>query len=191
VFARRDVLRFGALGGMAAAAATLPSRGVCQQFYEIGGAPGSSLAPRRIAIHNLHTDEAVEAVYFEDGAYVPDALAAFNHVLRDFRSGDVFHMDTRLFDLMHTLQATVESTRPFQIISGYRSPKTNEMLHENTSGVATNSYHMRGMASDIRLPDVELAQLHRAALMLKRGGVGYYPTSDFVHVDVGPSRHWG
>ena len=177
---------------MGTATAVLPAKGLCQ------GMMGSSQAyapaafgPRKIAIHNLHTDEAIEATYFENGAYVPEALAAFNRVLRDFRTGDVFHMDTRLFDLMHTLQATVESTRPFQIVSGYRSPATNAMLHETTSGVANNSYHLRGMASDIRLPDVELSHLHRAALLLQRGGVGYYPTSDFVHVDVGPVRRWG
>ena len=189
MYARRDVLRFGALG---AAAAALPGKAFCQGFYTpmYGYAP-TEAAPRKIAIHNLHTDEAVEAVYFDNGAYVPDALTAFNHVLRDFRTGDVFSMDPRLFDLMHSLQGAVESSRPFQIISGYRSPLTNEMLHETTSGVANNSYHVRGMATDIRLPDVELPYLHRAALLLQRGGVGYYPTSDFVHVDVGPVRRWG
>jgi uncharacterized protein YcbK (DUF882 family) len=200
VNARRDILKFGLLGTAAAAAgAALPSAGLAQGMYGQGfygqgggyGPLGRGVNPRSIAIHNLHTDESIEAIYFDNGVYVPDALAAFNRVLRDFRTGDVHPMEPGLFDLMHTLQTTVESRRPFQIISGYRSPRTNAMLHETSSGVASNSYHMRGMASDIRLPDVELAHLHRAALELGRGGVGYYPTSDFVHVDVGPVRHWG
>jgi uncharacterized protein YcbK (DUF882 family) len=148
-------------------------------------------APRRVVIHNLHTDERVDATYFDDGRYVPDALAAVNHVMRDFRTGDVHFMDPQLLDLMHALSKTVETAQPFQIISGYRSPKTNAMLHEQSAGVAVNSFHMRGMATDIRLPDVSLSHLHKAALAMQRGGVGYYPESDFIHVDIGPVRTWG
>ncbi len=186
MYARRELLRFGMAS--AAAVAALPGKGWAQDLI---GDLIASTGPRAVALHNLHTDEKLEAVYFDDGAYVPDALAAVNHVLRDFRTGDVHPMDPRLLDLLHTLSGTVESRRPFQIISGYRSPWTNAMLHETTPGVANNSFHMKGMASDIRLPDVELANLHRAALALGRGGVGYYPESDFVHVDVGPVRRWG
>ena len=113
------------------------------------------------------------------------------HVLRDFRTGDEHEMNPELFDLWHTLSLVTDSRSPFQIISGYRSPRTNEMLHDTTPGVANNSYHMKGMASDVRLEDVELSHLHKAALAIGRGGVGYYPESDFVHVDVGPVRHWG
>jgi uncharacterized protein YcbK (DUF882 family) len=125
------------------------------------------------------------------GRYVPDALAAVNHVMRDFRTGDVHFMDPQLLDLMHALSRKVETAQPFQIISGYRSPKTNAMLHERSAGVAVNSFHMKGMATDIRLPDVSLSHLHKAALAMQGGGVGYYPESDFIHVDVGPVRMWG
>jgi uncharacterized protein YcbK (DUF882 family) len=199
MYARREILRLGALGGAAAAGvAALPSRGLChgsyaESYYGSQASVGGPLqaAVRQVAVHNLHTGESLETIYFDNGAYVPDALAAMNHVLRDFRTGDVHFMDPRVFDLLHTLSTTVESRSPFQIISGYRSPHTNEMLREASSGVASNSYHMRGMAIDVRLPDVQLAYLHKAALALQRGGVGYYPSSDFIHVDVGPVRHWG
>src|ERR1700761_1056380 len=185
MYARRDLLRLGALSSAAVAGiATLPSRSLAQGYsYAEGyfGPQHSELpsfidtAPRHVAVHNLHTGESLEAIYFDRGEYVPDALAAMNHVLRDFRTGDVHEMDPKVFDLLHTLSKTVDSRMPFQIISGYRSPHTNEMLRETSSGVASNSFHMRGMATDIRLPDVQLAHLHKAALLLQRGGVGYYP----------------
>ena len=148
-------------------------------------------SPRRVALHNLHTGEALDTVYWQGGAFVPDALAAVNHVLRDFRTGDVHPIDPRLVDLLRTLSSQVGTTRPFQVISGYRSPAPNAMLHAHSDGVATGSLHMQGMAIDIRLADVDLDQLHRAALSLSAGGVGYYPSSDFVHVDVGRVRRWG
>lgn len=151
----------------------------------------ASSAPRGVALHNLHTGESLNAVYWEGGAYRPDALAAVNHVLRDFRTGDVHPIDARLLDLLSTLSSRVETRGPFQIISGYRSPRTNAMLHEHSNGVASKSLHMQGLAVDIRLADVDLDRLHRAALGLASGGVGYYPSSDFVHVDVGPVRRWG
>ncbi len=147
--------------------------------------------PRGVSFHNLHTGESLEAIYFDQGAYVPDALSAVNHVLRDFRTGDVHSMDPRLLDLLHVLTSRVGSRSPYQVISGYRSPATNAMLHSHSDGVAKSSLHMQGMAIDIRLADVALDRLHGAALSLKSGGVGYYPTSDFVHVDVGRVRQWG
>lgn len=146
---------------------------------------------RRVAFHNLHTGESLNAVYWEQGRYVPGALSEVNHVLRDYRSGDVHPIDPRLLDLLDTLSAQVETRGPFHVISGYRSPRTNAMLHARSHGVAIKSLHMKGLAIDIRLPDVDLAHLHRAALGLRGGGVGYYPGEDFVHVDVGPVRQWG
>jgi uncharacterized protein YcbK (DUF882 family) len=177
----------------ATAVAALPSKGWSQDLIGdyLDQIRPVSAAPRRVVIHNLHTDERVDAIYFDEGRYVPDALAAVNHVMRDFRTGDVHFMEPELLDLMNALSHKVESVQPFQIISGYRSPKTNAMLHERSAGVAVNSFHMRGMATDIRLPDVSLSNLHRAALEMQRGGVGYYPESDFIHVDVGPVRYWG
>ncbi len=148
-------------------------------------------APRRLAVHNLHTGESLDAVYWERGAYVPDALSAVDHVLRDFRTGDVHRIDPRLLDTLAKLGARVEARQPFSVISGYRSPRTNSVLHRESGGVATHSLHMKGMAIDIRLAGLELSKLHEAALGMRAGGVGYYPGSDFVHVDVGPVRRWG
>ena len=109
---------------------------------------------------------------------------------RDFRTGDVHAIDTGLLDLLHNLTTVTETTRPFQVISGYRSPATNAMLRQVSEGVAAGSLHMQGLAIDIRLADVPLGKLRKAALAMKRGGVGYYPASDFVHVDTGRVRAW-
>jgi len=147
--------------------------------------------PRRVAFHNLHTGEALDAVYWENGAYVPDALAAVNYHLRDYRSGDVYPISPGLLDVLGNLARRVDTRGPFQVISGYRSAATNAMLRAQSDGVARSSLHMRGLAIDIRLADTDLDRLHRAALGLAAGGVGYYPTSDFVHVDVGRVRRWG
>lgn len=145
---------------------------------------------RRVAVHNLHTGDRLNAVYFEDGRYVPDALAEAMRVLRDWRNGEEHVMDPRLFDVMHGVASKLEVAAPFQIISGYRSPRTNAMLHERSSGVASHSQHMLGKAVDVRIEGVELGNLHKAALSLGAGGVGLYPVSNFVHMDVGPVRRW-
>lgn len=176
---RRDLFKLGA--GLVAS--TVPAL--------TGASALANSPPRRVAFHNLHTGESLSAVYWEQGAYVPGALSEVNHVLRDYRSGDVHPIDPRLLDLLDTLSAKVETRTPFHVISGYRSPRTNAMLHARSSGVAKNSLHMKGLAIDIRLDDVDLARLHQAALGLRSGGVGYYPGEDFVHVDVGPVRQWG
>lgn len=143
-----------------------------------------------LQFHNLHTGESLTTTYRVDGVYVPDALADIRKVLRDFRTGDEHDIDVRLLDLLSTLNAKAETNEPFQVISGYRSPRTNAMLHQKSSGVATHSLHMEGEAIDIRLPGRRLTWLRDTALNLKRGGVGYYPTSNFVHVDVGRVRQW-
>ncbi|MBK7529896.1 MAG: DUF882 domain-containing protein [Piscinibacter sp.] len=146
--------------------------------------------PRVLAFNHLHTGERLELEYFSAGAYVPDALGAVNHLLRDFRTGDVGTIDPALLDLLHALRERTGTHRPFQIISGYRSPATNQMLHDRSRGVATKSLHMSGQAIDIRLADVPLVRLRDTALSLRVGGVGFYPGSDFVHVDTGRGRAW-
>jgi uncharacterized protein YcbK (DUF882 family) len=173
---RRGVLR-GAIG---LAGATL-----------LGGtARAAAVAPRSLSLLNLHTGEALKATYFEAGEYLPDAMAALNHLLRDFRTGDVHPIAPGLLDLVTSLQGRLDTCRTVHVISGYRSPHTNAQLHERSDGVASHSLHMVGEAMDIRIPGVELANLRDAALGLQRGGVGYYPGSDFVHVDVGRVRRW-
>ena len=147
-------------------------------------------APRSIAFQCTHTGDHTDVVYWAEGRYLTDATAAIEHVLRDFRTGDVHSIDHSLLDLLHSLRISMESEDPFHVISGYRSPKTNAALQAKSNGVATKSLHMEGMAIDIRLPDRNIADLHRAALALKAGGVGYYPAPDFIHVDVGRVRRW-
>jgi uncharacterized protein YcbK (DUF882 family) len=155
-----------------------------------GVARAEALAPRSLSLLNLHTGERLKATYFEGGQYVSDTLAAVNQVLRDFRTGDVHPIAPGLLDLVNALQARLDTTETVHVISGYRSPHTNEMLHERSSGVASHSLHMVGEAMDIRIPGVQLTHLRDAALGLRRGGVGYYAASDFVHVDVGRVRRW-
>jgi uncharacterized protein YcbK (DUF882 family) len=145
---------------------------------------------RRIAFYNIHTSETLDTVYWAEGAYVTEGLGAVDRVLRDFRSGEVQAIDPELIDLLHRLHERLGGREAFQVISGYRSPTTNAMLRKQSGGVAKRSYHMRGMAIDVSLPGIELAQLRKAALSLKGGGVGYYPKPGFVHLDTGRVRRW-
>jgi uncharacterized protein YcbK (DUF882 family) len=147
-------------------------------------------AERALSFYNTHTGEDMKAVYWSQGMYVPQALADINYILRDYRTGEIKEIDTDLLDLLFTLCQKLESTGPFDIISGYRSPETNSLLSIMSKGVVKNSMHMQGMAIDIRLPGYELKTLQRAAIDLRRGGVGYYPSSDFVHIDIGRIRYW-
>lgn len=153
------------------------------------GEPGCAI--RRVSLRNLHTEECLDTVYFENGHYDPDAMKKVQHVLRDFRNGAQHEIEPGLIDLLDTIRAKTGTRQPFHVISGYRSPQTNARLHEESSGVAAHSLHMEGEAIDIRLPDVALDHLRNAAFSLQRGGVGYYQASNFVHVDVGRVRHWG
>jgi uncharacterized protein YcbK (DUF882 family) len=145
---------------------------------------------RSVSLDNLHTGEKMQAVYWEQGEYIPDVLDAVNEHLRDYRTGEVHQINPGLLDVLDTLSALTGADASFQVISGYRSAATNAMLRERSEEVAKKSFHIQGMAIDIRLPGVELSHLHAAALSLGRGGVGYYPDSNFIHVDVGPVREW-
>jgi uncharacterized protein YcbK (DUF882 family) len=145
---------------------------------------------RILRFQNIHTGEKLSATYWADGNYIADEIAAIDHVLRDHRSKEVMAMDRNLYDLLYTLQQQVEKPGTFQVISGYRSPKSNAKLRGASKGVAKRSLHMRGKAIDIRLPGVELKHLRQAALNMRAGGVGYYPKSNFIHVDTGRPRFW-
>jgi uncharacterized protein YcbK (DUF882 family) len=147
---------------------------------------------RVLSLHNLHTGESLARTYWVDGEYQAEAVHEISHLLRDFRTGQTHPIDPGLFDVLHRLQERVGSRKPFQVISGYRSPKTNAMLRGTSahSGVAKKSLHMQGKAIDIRLPGQDLAKLRQAAISLKAGGVGYYPKSNFLHLDIGRVRHW-
>jgi uncharacterized protein YcbK (DUF882 family) len=173
--------RFLALASAAAPAVVIP-----RDVWAAGAAAG----PRVLSLAHLHTGERLNVEYFDRGAYVPDALQAIEKVLRDFRTGDTHAIDPGLLDLLHRLSIETGTSRPFEVISGYRSPATNAMLRSHGDGVASGSLHMQGKAIDIRLGDVRLPALRNAALDLRGGGVGYYPTSNFVHVDTGRVRRW-
>lgn len=149
------------------------------------------LGERKLSLLNLHTGENLTATYWAEGQYQPAELAAINRVLRDHRTGDIARMDTALLELLNKLHHTMNSKQAFHVISGYRSPKTNAALSKKSSGVAKKSMHMQGRAIDIRLPDCQLSSLRQAALSCQAGGVGYYPKSNFIHVDTGRVRHWG
>jgi uncharacterized protein YcbK (DUF882 family) len=145
---------------------------------------------RSLALKNLHTGEALRATFWVEGEYLKDELRAVARVLRDHRSGEVHRMDPKLLDILFALQHAVGVGGAFHVISGYRSPSSNEKLRASSSGVAKRSLHTRGKAIDIRLPGCRLSHLRTAALDLKAGGVGYYPKSDFIHVDTGKVRRW-
>ena len=145
---------------------------------------------RSLSFYNTHTGERLSVCYFKNGAYCPDAMAKINHILRDHRTGDTKAMDPTLLDLLACVHRQLGCSTPFHIISGYRSPKTNAALRRQTTGVAKFSYHMLGRAIDIRLPGCKTRQLRNLCMDLKEGGVGYYPRSDFVHLDTGAFRTW-
>jgi len=179
--------RFLGIGAAATAAALVASRAQA-------ALPSKPAAPERVlSFFNTHTGERLKTSYCCGGEYQPEALTQINHILRDFRANEIKPIDPRLLDLLHELGGTLETDQPFHIISGYRSPHTNAMLRERggaQTGVASHSLHMDGKAIDIRLPGVKLDNLRAAARSLKLGGVGYYPTSNFVHVDTGRVRYW-
>lgn len=145
----------------------------------------------RLRLYNTHTGERVEVAFRRGDAYLADGLAALENHLRDFRRNEARAFDPKLFDLLVDLAAAVgRPDAEFHVISGYRSPATNQMLRERTNGVAQRSLHMQAQAIDVRLPGVSTAELRDAALALGRGGVGYYASSDFIHVDTGRVRRW-
>ncbi len=150
----------------------------------------SAETSRILAMNNLHTGETLETCYFNGVRYVGSELDRLNHICRDFRRNEVHPMDKNLFDQISKIQSLLGTQAEVQIISGYRSPATNEMLRGQSLGVAKKSFHMLGQAIDFRLDGVQLSQVREAAIELGAGGVGYYPSSDFVHIDTGPVRHW-
>jgi uncharacterized protein YcbK (DUF882 family) len=139
---------------------------------------------RKLALYNIHTGETFEGTYWRESHYDTKALERLTHVLRDRRNNKKHPIDPRLFDALHRLQSKLGTKDPFQIICGYRSPETNSMLHKKNRGVAKNSLHVKGKAIDVNLGHVSLKELSNAARSLKVGGVGYYPKSNFVHIDI-------
>jgi uncharacterized protein YcbK (DUF882 family) len=149
--------------------------------------------PYRLRMSNLHTGESLDIVYRIGNTYVPDALEKLNYFLRDHNTQDVSNYDPKEFDVLHAMMARLGRMNGLiDVVCGYRTPETNAALRQNSSrtGVAEHSQHMEGHAIDLRVPGASTAQIRNAALSLRAGGVGYYPVSQFVHVDVGPVREW-
>jgi uncharacterized protein YcbK (DUF882 family) len=138
----------------------------------------------------MHTAERLKTVYWLQGEYLPEALGDINYILRDYRTDEVKPIDPRLLDLLYAMSRKLRTRRPFHIVSGYRCPATNAMLRRYNKGVAKRSLHIQGKAVDFRLPGYTLASLRRVAVALRGGGVGYYPRSNFIHVDTGKVRYW-
>ena len=178
---RRALLKGGLLLGLGLA---LPVPAFCLPDENLS-------AERAISLYNLHTGEALhDAVYWHKGAYVDETLQDLNWLLRDFRANQVKPIDPNLFDLIFLLREKLCSSSPLHVISGYRSPATNRELRKKSKGVAKHSLHIEGKAMDIRMPGCDLRNLRKAAMELQVGGVGYYPRSEFVHVDTGRVRYW-
>lgn len=171
--------RFLWLGTAAVAGALTPARG-----WAVG--PGA----RALAFRSVHTGEFVRATYWAAGQYVREGLSQIDRLLRDHRTNLVHPIDRRLLGLLDALHTSLDTREAFEVISGYRSPATNARLVATSSGVASGSLHVAGMAIDIRVPGRALQVVRDAAKTLRAGGVGYYPDSDFVHVDVGRVRYW-
>lgn len=180
---RRRLLGAAASGLALAAAPTRRAQAMVQR-------PGWSTPARSLAFENLHTGETLRTVYWEHGRYLAQPLRDIEHLLRDFRTGEIHPIHLGLLDLLHVMGRRLDCRRPIQIISAYRSPQTNAALRARSPGVARASLHMQGMASDIRIPGRDLRMVRNLAVSLSRGGVGFYPRSNFVHVDTGAVRHW-
>jgi uncharacterized protein YcbK (DUF882 family) len=175
---RRRLLGLAA-GPIALALAGLPTRDA-----------EAALTERSLAMHHINTGETLQTVYWADGTYRRDSLIAVDRLFRDWRQNEVHTIDPKLLDLLWALRGRLQTRAPLQVLCGYRTPETNEMLRRMHRGAARNSLHLVGMAVDLRVADRSLPQLRSAAMSLQGGGVGYYPRSDFVHVDTGPIRYW-
>lgn len=191
---RRSVLKAAGSAVFNVALVGVGGASVVTTAYATPAATESARTPvreaRLLSFFNTHTGETFADAYWENGNYVPDAMAAINTIMRDHRCGEVHEIDPRLLDQLSALRTAVDTSSPFEIISGYRSPASNAQLAAASSGVATRSLHMDGRAVDIRVRGVELSRLRDAALAMNAGGVGYYASSNFIHVDTGRPRRW-
>jgi len=178
---RRSLLKGGLL---LAAGLTIPAPAWAGAAENLSG-------ERAISLYNLHTGESLEEfVYWSEGQYQRDSLEQLNWLLRDHRNDSVKPIDPVLFDMLGLIRDKLCNCSPLHVISGYRSPESNALLRALSSGVARNSLHIQGKALDVRMPDCELSDLRDAAKSLRAGGVGFYPNSDFVHIDTGRVRYW-
>ncbi len=168
----------------------LQRSGAALLLLPLGAAWARTPAQRSLSFVHTHTGESLSTVYFQDGQYRITELDRINRLLRDFRTGDVYTIDTGVLDILADLRVLADLDEPYEVISGYRSPLTNAALRLHSSGVAEHSLHLQGRAIDVRLPGFATRKLRELALGMGRGGVGFYPQSDFVHLDNGRVRCW-
>lgn len=145
---------------------------------------------RRISLRSTRTGEAVDTIYWVEGKYIKEALAEINWFMRDWRQNEVIRYDRRNIDILAATRQLMETDEPYHVVSGYRSPATNKLISRTNRGVARNSYHMKGMAADLKLKSRSIHQMAKAAVACHAGGVGKYGRSNFVHMDCGPVRTW-
>lgn len=177
---RRDFIKVG-LGALAASVVPFDAWAAVSSRFK---------TERTLSFYNTHTGENLGVRYFKDGVYKPEALKRINYILRDHRTDMVKPIDPRLLDILYAINYRIQPGGPFHIISGYRSPLSNRILRSQGRGVASNSFHIQGRAIDIRLPGYSTSRLRKLCLNLQAGGVGYYPRSDFIHLDTGEVRSW-
>lgn len=145
---------------------------------------------RKLNLYNVNSKKHLDIEYYENGQYIEEALREIYKLMGDRRTGEIVKIDHKLLDTLHKMQLKINTSKPIELISGYRSPNTNKQLRKVNKNVARESYHTFGKAADIKVKGASLAELHNIALDLSTGGVGYYPKSDFIHLDVGPIRNW-
>lgn len=180
-FLKRSAVLASALGAPALAmAAPAPARATT----------AAAMRERTLRMYNTHTGESIRSTYWADGRFVPDAISDINHLLRDHRNNKVAPIDPRLLLLLDQVSTAVKPGSVVHIISGYRSPESNQLLADTTDGVAKHSMHLDGRAIDVRMPGAPLTSVRQAAMQAGGGGVGYYADSQFVHLDTGRVRHW-
>lgn len=182
---RRSALVSLAAGAVATMGALDPSSGA------LAANVGTRPQPKRsLSLRNIHTLEELDITYWANGVYLDDAVLKLSHHMRDHRENETLLMDIALLDTLWKVRQHIDPTMRFDVISGYRTPKTNAMLRKRSSSVAKFSYHMVGRAVDISTHQAPISSLRDAGLAAKSGGVGYYPGSRFVHLDTGPVRSW-
>jgi uncharacterized protein YcbK (DUF882 family) len=181
---RRGFLRAGAGLGLV----VLNDRAHAGQPERTESESGGTDADRALDLYAPHLDERFSGAYWAGGAYVGDALAQISWLMRDHAADEPMPIDPGLLDTLHALGATLDCTRPIEILSGYRTPETNRALRRE--GAAKNSLHVLGKAADVRIPGRPLTHVVRAAIQLGAGGVGCYPRQHFLHLDTGPVRRW-
>lgn len=185
---RRSFLGMGAMATLGSLVFPAFSNEVMAAAFNQGTVSGG--ASRRVSFRNTHTNESFSGVYRIGNKYLPDAFDRINHVLRDHRTGEVFPIDPRVMDIIYSVHQMSGQKAPYDILSGYRCPKSNAKLRRSSNGVAKNSLHMTGQAIDLRMPGFSTARLRDLAKSLRAGGVGYYSRSNFVHMDSGDVRSW-